>query len=186
LKVSGTGHNYGIELTLEHFLNKGLYYLVTASLFESKYKGSDNVERNTAFNGNYVVNALIGKEFTFGKNKENAKAKTSIGFDIKTTFAGGQRYTPSTISYDGTTNRYVQNYDENKAYSLQYKDYSRTDLKLTYRRNGKKITQEFAIDIQNLFNQENVYAEKFNQKTGEKTFTNQIGIMVIPQYRIIF
>lgn len=186
LIVSGTGYNYGIELTLEHFLNKGLYYLVTASLFESKYKGSDKIERNTAFNGNYVVNALIGKEFNLGKKNENAKAKTSIGFDLKTTFAGGQRYTPSNVYYDGLSGRYVQDYDESKAYSLQYKAYSRTDFKLTYRRNGKKITQEFAIDIQNLFNQKNVYTEKFNQKTGVKSFSNQMGMMIIPQYRIIF
>lgn len=186
LNVSGTGHNYGIELTVEHFLNKGIYYLITASIFESKYKGSDNVERNTAFNGNYVVNVLIGKEFVLGKNSETSKAKTSVGFDLKTTFAGGQRYTPSNVSYDVSSARFIQNYDETKAYTLQYKGYSRTDFKLTYRRNGKRITQEFALDIQNLFNQENVYSEKFNQKTGEKTFTNQMGIMIIPQYRIIF
>ena len=60
---NGKGYNYGIELTLEKFLDKGFYYLFTASLFESKYKGSDNVWRNTAFNSNYIVNFLGGKEF---------------------------------------------------------------------------------------------------------------------------
>ncbi len=58
---NGKGYNYGIELTAERFLNKGFYYLLTVSLFESKYKGSDNVWRNTAFNSNYVVNVLGGK-----------------------------------------------------------------------------------------------------------------------------
>ena len=38
-----------LELTLERFLDKGFYYLVTASVFESKYKGSDNIWRNTCF-----------------------------------------------------------------------------------------------------------------------------------------
>ena len=50
----GKGYNYGIELTLEKFLDKGFYYLFTASVFESKYKGSDNVWRNTAFNSNFA------------------------------------------------------------------------------------------------------------------------------------
>ena len=186
LKATGTGYNYGFEFTLEHFLNKGFYYLLTTSVFESKYKGSDNIEHNTAFNGNYVLNALIGKEFVLGGNNKEKKVRNILSFDLKTTYAGGQRYTPSTVLYDAVNGKYYRKYDESKAYSLQYKDYFRTDLKLTYRRNGRKITQEFGIDIQNLFNQQNVYAEKFNQKTGEKSFTNQIGIMIIPQYRIIF
>ncbi|MFZ4401066.1 MAG: TonB-dependent receptor [Bacteroidales bacterium] len=186
LKSTGSGYNYGIEFTLEHFLNKGFYYLLTASVFESKYKGSDNVERNTAFNGNYVFNALIGKEFVLGNNKKEQKVRNILSFDLKTTYAGGQRYTPSTVLYNAVSGKYYREFDQSNAYSLQYKDYSRTDLKICYRRNGRKITQEWGIDIQNVFNQTNVYAEKFNQKTGEKSFTNQIGMMIIPQYRIIF
>ena len=186
LKATGTGHNYGIEFTLEHFLNKGFYYLLTTSLFESKYKGSDQVEHNTAFNGNYVMNALVGKEFVLGNKNKEQKARNILSFDLKTTYAGGQRYTPSTVMLDAASGKYYQQYDESKAYSLQYKDYSRTDLKLTYRRNGKKITQEWAIDIQNLFNQKNVYTQKLNSKTGEVSYTYQTGRMIIPQYRIIF
>jgi len=186
LKATGTGFNYGLEFTLEHFLNKGFYYLLTASVFESKYKGSDQIERNTAFNGNYVINALIGKEFVLGSKKKEQKVRNVLSIDIKTTYAGGQRYTASNILYDAVNGRYYREYDENNAYRLQYKDYSRTDLKIAYRRNGRKITQEWGIDIQNVFNQTNVYAEKFDQKTGVKSFTNQIGIMLIPQYRIIF
>jgi hypothetical protein len=184
---TGTGHNYGLEFTFEHFLNKGLYYLVTASVFDSKYKGSDEIERNTAFNGGYVCNALIGKEFTIGgsSGKENTK-RTTIGFDIKTTFAGGQRYTPSSAVYNPDRQNYNLIYDQTQAYSLQYKDYSRTDLKVSYKRRGAKITQEFAIDIQNLFNQKNIYAEKFNKQTGEKSNNYQMGILIIPQYRILF
>ncbi len=186
LKATGTGYNYGLEFTLEHFLNKGFYYLLTASVFESKYKGSDNIQHNTAFNGNYVVNALIGKEFVLGSNNKEKKVRHTISVDLKTTYAGGQRYTPSIVLHNSVTGKYYKEYDESKAYSLQYKDYSRTDLKIAYRRNGRKITQEWGIDIQNLFDQKNVYTEKFNQTTGTKSFTNQIGIMIIPQYRIIF
>jgi hypothetical protein len=176
-----------LELTFEHFLNKGLYYLVTASLFDSKYTGSDEVERNTAFNGGYVCNALIGKEFILNKNNNKEKKATiSIGADLKTTFAGGQRYTPSSIVYKPANDQYALDYDQSKAYSLKYDDYVRTDIKIWYKRNGKKITQEFAIDIQNVFDQKNIYAEKFNKKTGEKSYTYQMGILIIPQYRIMF
>ncbi len=32
----GTGVNYGIELTIEKFMNRNYFFLVTASLFNSK------------------------------------------------------------------------------------------------------------------------------------------------------
>ena len=58
---NGVGANYGFELTLEKFFSKGYYGLLTASIFDSKYKGRDGIERNTAFNNGYVVNVLGGK-----------------------------------------------------------------------------------------------------------------------------
>src|SRR5690606_40225300 len=42
---SGTGRNYGIELTLERFFNKGYYFLITSSIFDSQYAGSDGIEQ---------------------------------------------------------------------------------------------------------------------------------------------
>ena len=63
LTNTGTGKNYGAEVTIEKFFSNGYYGLFTSSLYSSKYKGSDGIERNTAFNGNYVFNALAGKEF---------------------------------------------------------------------------------------------------------------------------
>ena len=37
----GTGRNYGIELTLQKFMDKGYYLLFTSSLYESKYTAAD-------------------------------------------------------------------------------------------------------------------------------------------------
>jgi hypothetical protein len=58
---NGTGSNYGVELTIEKFFSKGYYGLITASIYNSNYKGSDGITRNTAFNGRYVYNILAGK-----------------------------------------------------------------------------------------------------------------------------
>jgi len=38
LENTGTGSNQGIELTIERFFSKGFYSLITASIFDSKYK----------------------------------------------------------------------------------------------------------------------------------------------------
>ena len=71
----GKGYNYGVELTLGKIFIKDFITWLPL-LFESKYKGSDNVWRNTAFNSNYVSNFLAGKEFKLTR-------KTSFGIDTK-------------------------------------------------------------------------------------------------------
>ena len=40
----GTGYNYGLELTVEKFLSRNYYVLLTGSLFDSKYKGYDGID----------------------------------------------------------------------------------------------------------------------------------------------
>jgi hypothetical protein len=60
LQNSGNGKNYGMDITFEKYLSQGYYYMLTASLFNSKYKGGDNVWRDTRYNRNYAFNFLIG------------------------------------------------------------------------------------------------------------------------------
>ncbi|HPE57859.1 MAG TPA: TonB-dependent receptor [Bacteroidales bacterium] len=182
----GTGRNYGLEITLERFLSNGMYFLVTTSFYDSKYKGSDGKLHNTAFNGNYVANGLIGKEWSLSRDPEKRKKKQyKLLVDIKTTFAGGQRYTPIEAIQVGE-NQYVAEYDNENAFSKQFDDYFRTDLRIALKQNNKKVTMEFALDIQNLFNTQNIYNQSFNSRTGEIDYNYQLGMLVIPQFRINF
>ena len=183
LKSTGTGHNYGVELTIEHFLNKGFYFLITTSIFDSKYKGSNNIENNTAFNNNFITNGLIGKEFKFGS--KSGKSTKSLSVDIKTTYAGGKRAT-DWVGVLLPNNEYDQVFNDNKAYSLKLKDYIRTDFRVAFKMNKLGFTQEWGIEITNLFDNQNVYSNKFNKQTGLGSNTYQLGFMLIPQYRIIF
>ncbi|NVO03998.1 MAG: TonB-dependent receptor [Bacteroidetes bacterium] len=184
LTNKGTGKNYGIEITLEHFLNKGLYYLATASVYDSKYKGSDGIERNTVFNGGYTVNLLVGKEFTLKPRKKDVKRIKTFDIDIKMTRSGGQRYTPIDVEQSLVQQHVV--YFDDQAFSKKFPDYWRTDLKIAYKMNMKRVTAEYSIEISNIFNQKNVFNENFNRKTGQTKFTYQLGRTIIPQYRIIF
>lgn len=79
LDNDGTGKNYGLELTVEQFLKKNYYFLLSGLLYESKYKGSDNVMRNTRYNGNYSLAFTAGKEITTGSRFRNR----IIGLNIK-------------------------------------------------------------------------------------------------------
>jgi hypothetical protein len=173
----GKGYNYGAEVTLERFLDKGFYYLVTASVFQSKYKGSDNIWRNTAFNSNYTFNFLLGKEFSLSKN-------SSFGIDSKLAYAGGQRYTAFDIPASASAGYVI--FRENEAYALQNDPYLRWDFKISYARNGKRATQKWYVDLQNLTNRKNMYIRTLNPKTGVTGEIFQIGFFPNINYMITF
>jgi hypothetical protein len=186
LANKGTGRNMGIEFTLEQFMNKGAYYLFTASFFDSKYTPSDNIERNTAFNGNFVINALGGKEFELNKKtpRDSRKQVLYIVADTKITFAGGNWYTPIDLEASQAQGEVV--YDEANAFSKQLDPYFRWDARLGLKMLGKKTTQEWTIDIQNLTNRKNPFSVSYNPQTGEEIIVNQLGLFPVFQYRIYF
>ncbi|MDX2195790.1 MAG: TonB-dependent receptor [Cytophagales bacterium] len=177
LVSNGTGYNYGTELTLEKFFGRGFYTLLTTSIYDSKYKGSDGVERNTAFNGRFIVNLLAGYEIKIGK-------KNTLSADLKLTYAGGRRYTPYDLAQSKLNNEFY--YDYNRAWEGQYADYFRPDIKIAFRRDGKKVSQQWALQINNVLNSKNIFAERWNSISRESITVNQLGMLIIPQYRILF
>jgi hypothetical protein len=179
LENSGTGFNYGLEITLEKFFSKGTYLLTTASIFDSKYEGSDQVERNTAFNQGYVLNVLAGKEWAVGKSKNN-----TFGVNVRTTLTGGRRYTP--VNRVASQQQQTTVLFENRAFENQYDPYFRTDLRLSYNINRKKVSHQFALDFQNVTNNQNVFAERYNVRTNTITTEYQQGFLPDIQYRILF
>ncbi|MBC7383428.1 MAG: TonB-dependent receptor [Bacteroidia bacterium] len=176
---NGKGKNYGIEITLERIFSKGFYYLFTGSFYESKYQASDLHWRNTAFNGNFVINALAGKEWKVGRTKNN-----TLALNLKVTYAGGRRYIPIDINASAQTGVVV--YDFYHAYQNRQKDFFRTDLKFSFKKNSKHFTQEFALDIQNIFNTQNILQQNWNPQTQKLQTDYQIGFFPVPFYRIYF
>ncbi|MEM6516354.1 MAG: TonB-dependent receptor [Bacteroidota bacterium] len=181
LVSEGVGYNQGIELTLEKFFSDGYYGLLTTSIFESKYEGSDGIERNTPFNNGYVFNILAGKEFPVGKSKRNA-----LFFDTRVTFAGGRYFTP--VDLEASQDAGFEILREDLAFSEQYADYFRWDLKFGFRLNSKnkKISQQLYVDFQNVTNNENIFVERYNRLTNQVDEVNQIGFFPDVGYRIQF
>jgi len=173
----GYGKNYGLEITIEKFLSDNYYFLITGSLFNSLYQGSDKVWRNTAYNGNYVFNALAGYEYEL---KENIRLNTNI----RTVFAGGRRITPFDLERSIAENE--NKYDYDKAFEKQVAPYFRFDLRIGILFQKEKTSHEFAIDIANLTNHKNVYKEKFNPETGKTKTSYHQGIFPMGLYRFHF
>lgn len=181
LVSQGTGFNRGVEFTLEKFYSQGYHLLSTASFFESKYEGSDGIERSTPFDNGYVINLLAGKEFKIGKAKRHA-----FVIDTKVTTAGGRWYTPVNLEASREFNAEVL--QEDKAFTQQYDGYFRWDVKLGVKLNSakKKISHQFYLDLQNVTNRENVFLRQYNRITQNVDQTNQIGFFPDFLYRVQF
>ena len=183
LQNTGTGTNYGLELTVQKFFDKSYFFMFSGTIYESKYKGSDGIERNTSFNGNYVANLLVGKEFNVGK-------KQIIGLGLKSTIAGGKRYGFPDVAQTEALNEII--FMDSAFNDRQFKDYFRLDLKVSWRMNAKKMTHEIGVDLVNVTNNRNllslVYAPNLdpNDTSDPIAEKQQLGFLPIFYYKIDF
>jgi len=177
LLSQGTGTNYGIELTIEKFLSKHFYLLGTASLFRSFYKGYNKIEHSTVFDNRYVFNALGGYEIPIGK-------ASRINIDLKGTYAGGKPYTP--IDEEKSRQQNSTYYISDEAYSKQHPAYFRIDAKISFRMSMGHVDQEWAFEVQNVTNHQNVMQQTWDPINNELRTDYQQGFFPMFMYRIYF
>jgi hypothetical protein len=179
LATGGQGRNYGLEFTLEKFFSRHFYFLVTGSLFDAKYKGSDNIWRNTSFNGKYAFNGLAGAEWVIRKNQ-------TFNVGGKVTFAGGRWY--GEPDYEESSKQLEVIYLDETANSQQFRPYFRADLKVNYRINTSKLTHEIAIDFVNIFNIKNILTLTFapDHENGPIVEEYQLGFFPVFYYKLDF
>jgi hypothetical protein len=174
----GTGENYGLELTIERYFDKGFYLLATGSVFDSKYKGSDGIERNTAFNTKYAANILAGKEFNLGKKGNVLYA------NIRLTSIGGRYFTP--LDFIASQARGQATYDNTRAFSEQQSAYFRADVKIGFRKEYKKSSMEFGVDFQNVTSHQNIFSQGYNKYNNTISYQYQQGFFPVPMFRFTF
>jgi len=182
----GTGKNYGVELTLERFFSNSYYYLINASLYDSKYKSLDGVERNTQYNGNYLVNILFGKEFDHLGKKKNQ----TLNLNAKVFFGGGQRYIPlltdalGNLAVDPAKNKF---WDYKKAYDKKFEDIYKVTLSASYKWNKQKVTHELFINLDNITNAKAKLSEYYDEKIpGKIGYVTQFALFPNLMYRLYF
>lgn len=177
----GTASNRGVELTIEKFFSRGFYLLATGSLFDAKYKGSDQIERNSTFNNKNVLNVLVGREWKMGYQGHN-----SFTIDIKCSRSGGRYYTP--VDLDRSIALQKEVLDETRYNSEQLKSYFRLDTRFGFRLNnpGKHRSHTIYLDLQNVTNNDNIFVQRYNQVTKKVGAVNQIGFFPDILYRLQF
>jgi len=173
----GSGRNAGVDITFEKFLTRQYYYLVTISLFDSKYKGGDGILRNTRFNTNYVINLLGGKEWTI-------RSKNIFGFNLKGSFTGGEYYVPVDLQQSITNHREIL--DESAAYSVRLPAVFYLDITLTYRTNHRKFSGIWALQVRNLLNRKPVTGYAYDDYNHTVETQRSLGIIPLLSYKVEF
>lgn len=65
-------------------------------------------------------------------------------------------------------------------------DYLRLDARISFKLNGKRINQEWALDLQNLSNHKNIYSETFNPRSNQLIRDYETGFLPIFLYLLKF
>jgi len=173
----GTGTNIGIDLTLEKFLSNGLYYLITTSIFDSKYKGGDGIERDSRYNRHYVVNALLGKEMHLGDSN-------ILGINLKFTAMGGEHISPVLRDASLAAKRIV--YDESRAFEQTLSSHNALDISLTYRINRPGLSHVLALQVKNILGSANDYGYTFDYHKQDLVKDKMVIVLPSISYKVEF
>lgn len=171
------GRNYGVDITLERFLNNNYYYLFTASFFNSKYKADDGIWRNTRYNKGYALNLLVGKEVFLSKSR-------ILGINGRLNYMGGERYSPVLVAESIQEKRIIS--DESRAFDNQSKAMYYLDLTITYRTNKKRFSGVWALQIKNVLGSPMDEGYSYNYRTNSIESSKSVIVLPVLSYKVEF
>ena len=178
LQNKGKGRNYGLELTLEKSLSHQFYYMVTSSIYTSKYTPANGIEYNTRYNGGFVANIVAGKDFA------SANKRRTVGVNARTVYAGGYRSTPIDLEQSKVQEKTV--YIDALTNSEQVPNYFRCDLRFSITWNRKRTNSTLSLDLQNASNRKNVYGRYYDAHLGQIKTYYQTPLIPILNYKLEF
>jgi hypothetical protein len=194
LENEGVGRNYGVEIAVKKAMQDNYYISVNASLYQSEYKGGDEIWRSTRYNGNYIANLIIGKEWMKTRiNKKDRNINRKIGVYARAVYAGGLRESP--IDFVLSEEFGQTTFIENQAFSIQQPNVFKLDLRLYWKKEvfnfskNKKSpmrTHTIALDIQNATNRQNVAFNYFDVLQNTVITKYQLGLIPLLSWRVDF
>lgn len=179
LANKGKGHNYGVDVTLERYLNKGYYYMFTGSVFKSEYLGGDHVWRDSRLDRGVLFNTLGGKEWMWGEKRQNI-----FNLNLRLSYQGGDRYTPVDEAASLAEKDII--YDETRAFSRQFSPAFTADLGISYKLNKKHISHEIGLQLLNLTGYTGQHGYQYNEPKQMIEKKSVSDILPNLSYKILF
>jgi hypothetical protein len=176
----GTAVNNGLEITLDRNFYRNYYILLNGTWYQSTYRASDGLKRNTRFNGQYGLNITSGKEFV----KDMKSHDRVLGINIRGLFHGGPWMTPIDEALSRLNQAPV--YINEKAFSRKLMDYFRVDIGIYLKKNKKHYTRSIIFGLQNVTNRKNIAYQYYDQNLNRINTKYQLGIIPSLLYRVEF
>lgn len=153
----GRGESYGVEVSVQKKLVKGIYGLVSGAYSRSRYKGLDNIWRDRVFD-NRVLFSIEG----------GYKPNSRWEFSTRWIYAGGVPYSPLNVELCRALNGTVR--DETRINEERYPDYHSLNIRADRRFNFEHSNLFLYLSIWNAYNRKNIsccYWNTIEQKEDE-------------------
>ena len=181
LANQGRGRNYGLELSWQQLFTGRFYYLFNSTLYSSTYQAADGIWRSTRYNGNFIFNTTLGREWAKEKNKGKVRI---LGLNGRMAYLGGFRVTPIDAATSAQLGQTV--YFDNEAFSIQQPNYFRLDLRVYWKWNRPRASSMLALDIQNAGNSKNLAFSYYDTEKQAIVKKYQLGLIPLLSYRVSF
>jgi hypothetical protein len=151
--------------------------MLTASLFDSKYKGGDGIQRNTMYNKHYVINLLGGKEWVI-------KNAHMLSINGRVCFMGGDRISPLDIQASLIKKDAV--YNESQAFANTKPNVWYVDFTVNYKINKRRHSSTWSLKIINLLGTKEFAGYRYNYKTAAMDWDDEAIVVPNVSYKIEF
>lgn len=142
---SSNGRSYGMEFLYQQKLIKGFYALLAYTYVTSEFELTNGNYAPSTWDSKHIISFTGGKRF---------KSDWEVGF--RWSFSGGAPYTPADLetsslqSVWNVTNSAVLDYDQLN--QQRGNNYHQLNIRIDKRFNLKKMSLNFYLDIQNVYN----------------------------------
>ncbi|MBK6772917.1 MAG: TonB-dependent receptor [Ignavibacteria bacterium] len=149
---AGTGYVKGIDISLQKKLSsqKGLYGIINYSYINTGFTALAGGEKPGAFDPGHQFTLIAGYQFSSG---------WLAGLKFK--YSGGRPYTP--LDYDASKRVNREVYATDDFNSARYPYYMRIDMRVDKKFDFSKASLVCYIELQNLFDRENIYSYYWNE-----------------------
>ena len=125
--------------------------------------------------GNHKLNILCGYEWKLKKGR-------LLSLNAKVSWMGGKRYLPMSMEHEGGDIMY----DYTQAYSEHLPDYFRCDLNFNMKKNYRKFSLEWFVELNNITNHKNLWIKYYNANRGQEEKIYQYSFMPIGGCKLYF
>lgn len=177
----GTATNIGIDITLEKYFSNKSFFILNSSLSNSQYETLDGVKRNTRFNSNFFSSFMGGKEW-------NVSTRSTLQLGTRILYGLGGYITPTLSAFRNVEDPSRPLLDHGRAFTERVSSYFRPDLRISYRKNGKKASWTLSLDVQNVASIKNidVIDYEFNAESSSWGFRTQASAVPVLSYQVDF